>query len=63
MSEVIIEGMAVGRCQYCGYICEWAEIPTAGDPTCSDGTVQCCPECDEGESFARYFLKKGRRDI
>ena len=59
MSEVVIEGMAVGRCQFCGYLCEWDEIPTAGDPT-SDGTVQCCPECNEGESFTRYFLTKGR---
>jgi uncharacterized protein (DUF983 family) len=55
MSEVTIEGMAVGRCQFCGYLCEWDEIPTAGDPT-SDGTVQCCPECNEGESFDRYYL-------
>jgi len=45
----------VGRCQFCGYICEWDEIPTANDPT-SDGTVQCCPECNEGESFDLYVL-------
>jgi hypothetical protein len=59
--EVTIEGLAVGRCEFCGYICEWDEIPTAGDPTCSDGTVQCWPECNEGESFDKYFLAKGLR--
>jgi hypothetical protein len=59
--EVTIEGLAVGRCEFCGYICEWEEIPTAGDPTCSDGTVQCCPECNEGESFDRYYLAEGKR--
>lgn len=61
MGTVTIEGLAVGRCEFCGYICEWDEIPTAGDPTCSDGTVQCCPECNEGESFDKYFLAKGLR--
>jgi hypothetical protein len=56
MSEkTIVVGMEVGRCTFCGYICEWDEIPTAGDPT-SDGTVQCCPECNEGESFDLYVL-------
>jgi hypothetical protein len=62
MTKAIIEGLEVGRCQFCGYICEWDEIPTAADPT-SDGTVQCCPECNEGESFDKYFLAKGLRWI
>jgi hypothetical protein len=44
----------LAQCQYCGYVEDWDEIPTANDPCCSDGTVTVCPECDEGESFRNY---------
>jgi hypothetical protein len=45
------------QCEYCGYVCDRDEVPTANDPW-SDGTVTVCPECNEGESFLSYPAKE-----
>ena len=47
----------LAECEYCGFVDDWDEIPTANDPW-SDGTVTVCPECNEGESFLSYEPKK-----
>ncbi len=44
------------QCEYCGYISDLDEVPTARDPW-SDGTVTVCPKCNEGESFRNYEVK------
>ena len=44
----------LAQCEFCGYVTDKDEIPTANDPFCSDGTVTVCPECNEGESFVNY---------
>jgi len=46
------------QCEFCGYVTDRDDVPTANDPCCSDGTVTVCPECDEGESFSRYDSTK-----
>ena len=48
--------LEIGRCSGCGYLCEWEEVPEVNDPW-SDGRVQCCPECNEGESFDKYVIE------
>ena len=48
--------MLFRSCEYCGYVCDRDEVPTANDPW-SDGTVTVCPECNEGESFLSYPAK------
>lgn len=45
----------LAKCDYCGFVDEWDEIPVVNDnPWCSDGKVTCCPECNQGESFTSY---------
>ncbi len=55
--EMEIDDSNLVQCEYCGYICDRDEVPTANDPW-SDGTVTVCPECNEGESFLSYEPKK-----
>ena len=50
----IVDDSNLAQCMYCNYVTDWDDIPTAGDPCCSDGTVTVCPECNEGESFSSY---------
>jgi NAD-dependent SIR2 family protein deacetylase len=50
----IVDDSNLVQCEYCGYVTDSDDVPTANDPCCSDGTVTVCPECDEGESFLRY---------
>jgi hypothetical protein len=56
----MIDDTNLGQCEFCGYVCDWNEIPTANDPW-SDGTVTCCPECNEGESFLRYDVERAKK--
>jgi hypothetical protein len=56
--EMEIDDSNLAECEYCGYVEDWNEIPTANDPWCSDGTVTVCPECNEGESFRDYQPEK-----
>lgn len=40
--------VATRKCRYCGC----TESPdTAPDPYTTDGTVEVCPQCNEGESY------------
>jgi hypothetical protein len=40
--------VAVRKCRYCGC----TESPdVAPDPYTTDGTVEVCPQCNEGESY------------
>lgn len=40
--------IALRKCRYCGC----TESPdTAPDPYTTDGTVEVCPQCNEGESY------------
>ncbi len=48
----------LAECEFCGYIEDWDEIPTAADPFCIDGTVTRCPGCNNGESFRDYQPEK-----
>ena len=48
-----IDDSNLAQCEFCGYVTDRDDIPTANDPY-SDGTVTVCPECNEGESFVRY---------
>ena len=50
----MIDDSNLAQCEFCGYVTDWDDVPTAGDPCCSDGTVTVCPDCDEGESFSNY---------
>ncbi len=52
-----IDDSNLAQCEFCGYIEDWDEIPTANDPWCSDGRVTVCPECNNGESFKDYEVK------
>lgn len=51
----------LAQCEFCGYVIDKDEIPTANDPFCSDGTVTVCPECNEGESFINYDPERAKR--
>ena len=44
----------LAQCEYCNFIEDWDSIPNVSDPYCSDGTVTCCPICNQGESFTSY---------
>jgi hypothetical protein len=35
-----------GRCADCGSINYWDDIPRGQDPTCTDGYLHYCPECE-----------------
>ncbi len=54
----------LAQCEDCGYIMDWDDVPRTtvsyvfNDPWCSDGTVTCCPECNQGESFSSYKPKQ-----
>jgi len=54
----IVDDSNLVQCEFCGYVTDRDDVPTASDPCCSDGTVTVCPECDEGESFSRYDSAK-----
>lgn len=56
--EMEIDDSNLAECEYCGFVEDWNEIPTANDPWCSDGTVTVCPKCNEGESFRDYQPEK-----
>ena len=54
----IVDDSNLVQCEFCGYVTDRDDVPTASDPCCSDGTVTVCPECNEGESFLRYDSAK-----
>jgi len=58
INDSVIDDADLRQCEWCDYVIHKDEIPTANDPTCSDGTIQYCPECDEGEPFKIYIAKK-----
>jgi len=54
LNDNVLDDSNLAHCDYCGYVEDWDEIPNVSDPYCSDGTVTCCPECNQGESFTSY---------
>jgi hypothetical protein len=49
----------LAQCDYCKLVIDWDDVPVVNDnPWCSDGTVTCCPECNQGESFSNYIKGK-----
>ena len=52
--KYMVDDSNLVQCEFCGYVTDDDDVPTASDPCCSDGTVTVCPECCEGESFSRY---------
>jgi len=59
LNDNVIDDSNLAICDCCGFIDDWDEIPVVNDnPWCSDGTVTCCPECNNGESFTSYKVEK-----
>ncbi len=46
------DGSELYQCEFCGYVTNWDDIPTARDIT--GEIVKVCENCNEGESYGRY---------
>jgi hypothetical protein len=57
LNDNVIDDSNLAQCDYCGFVEDWDEIPNVSDPW-SDGTVTCCPECNQGETFTSYKAEK-----
>lgn len=54
LNDNVLDDSNLAKCDYCDFIEDWDSIPKVSDPYCSDGTVTCCPGCNNGESFSNY---------
>jgi len=54
LNDNVLDDSNLAKCDYCGFVEDWDSIPKVSDPYCSDGTVTCCPMCNQGESFTSY---------
>lgn len=58
INDNVLDDSNLAKCDYCDFIEDWDSIPRVSDPYCSDGTVTCCPICNQGESFTSYKPKQ-----
>jgi hypothetical protein len=54
---MIVDDTNLAQCEYCGYITDWKNVEYVND-TWSDSTLTRCPDCNHGDSFNNYEVKK-----
>ena len=55
--DKVIDDTNLAQCEYCGYVTDWEDVEYVNDHW-SDGTLTRCPDCNHGDSFNNYEVKK-----